>query len=156
MSDENEIYTMEKVPRGFCVIINYFLYNHLDDDSLKDRIGSDYDVDNLKILFGTKLHFDVIIPEEIQLEEKNVIEILDDIFGKKNFNQHDAIVVLINSHGNSNGIYCSNGDLIQFNQIINKLNDINCKTLQNKPKILLIDCCREIDIICQRLCKLKL
>lgn len=156
MSNENDIYTMEKVPRGFCVIINYFLYNHLNDDSLKDRIGSDYDVDNLKMLFGTKLHFDVIIPEELELEEKNVIEILHDIFENKNLNQHDAIVVLINSHGNSNGIYCSNGDLIQFNQIINKLNDINCKILQNKPKILLIDCCREIDIIGKRLCKLIL
>lgn len=147
---------MEKVPRGFCVIINYFQYNHLDDDTLNDRLGSEYDVDRLKVLFERKFNFDVIIPEEYELEEKNVIDILDDVFQNQNLDEHDAIVILINSHGNSNGIYCSNGDLIQFNEIINKLSDINCTILQNKPKILLIDCCREVDIICQRLCKLNL
>lgn len=147
---------MEKVPRGFCVIINYFQYNHLDDDTLNDRLGSEYDVDRLKVLFERKFNFDVIIPEEYELEEKNVIDILDGVFENQNLDEHDAIVILINSHGNSNGIYCSNGDLIQFNEIINKLSDINCTILQNKPKILLIDCCREVDIICQRLCKLNL
>ena len=156
MSFKNEIYSMEKVPRGFCVIINYFQYNHLDDDTLNDRLGSEYDVDRLKVLFERKFNFDVIIPEEYELEEKNVIDILDGVFENQNLDEHDAIVILINSHGNSNGIYCSNGDLIQFNEIINKLSDINCTILQNKPKILLIDCCREVDIICQRLCKLNL
>ena len=147
MSKENENYSLGRIPRGFCVIINYIEFNHLDD-SLDDRTGSVYDVDKLKILFE-KLNFEVIIPEEYELEKKNVIQILDDTFNNKDLNEHEAIVISVNSHGNSNGIICSNGELVQFNEIMNKLSNINCKILQNKPKILMIDCCRKLTKLCK-------
>lgn len=110
-------------------------------ENLNNRVGSNIDVTRFSTVFS-KLHFDVEIIEEGDLLQKNVQDILSPIAKREILRTHEAIVIAINSHGDMNGILCSNGELTPYNSIINIFSNENCKELKRKPKIFLFNSCR--------------
>lgn len=130
---------LRKKPRGFCLIVNYYEFR-FPNLKLENRDGSKVDVEKFNDIF-TKLDFDVKIIRGKDLK-RNLIDVLNEFSHSDHLNNHEAIAIVISSHGNIHGVRCSNGDLIQYTSIINVFSDDNCPNLRNKPKIILFNCCR--------------
>lgn len=133
-----DIYLKQK-HSGYCIIINYHEYS--DELNIPNRDYSHFDVSRFNILFN-KLDFKIKIIKKKDLM-RDLIEVLKEIANSKDLLNHEAIVIVINAHGNKNGIQCSNGKIVPYNSIINRFTDKNCRKLRNKPKIILFNCCRE-------------
>lgn len=131
---------MSELPRGLCIIINYYDFTKFPGLSEKYREGSYKDAENLKVIFYL-LDFEIKLINSAELFESDVIEILEKNIS--NNKKYQAIVIAISSHGDINGVICSNGNLVTFKQIINKLNDF--ASLKEKPKLIFFDCCRSIN-----------
>lgn len=130
---------LRKKPRGFCLIINYYEFR-FPNSTLENRDGSKVDVKKFNDIF-TKLDFDMKILRGRNLK-RNLIDVLNEFVQSEELINHEAIAIIIGSHGNIHGIRCSNGDLIQYTSILNVFSDDNCPNLRNKPKIILFNCCR--------------
>jgi caspase 7 len=55
---------------------------------------------------------------------------------------HDALAVIILSHGEAEKIYGSDGGLIAVKDILSLFNNINCRLMIGKPKMFFLSACR--------------
>eukprot|EP00794_Sanderia_malayensis_P009253 gene9253-10231_t len=133
-----DVYRMQSIPRGICLIIGN--ENFPNKNYLK---GCQSDVNQLRVRFQ-RLHFKV--EEEMNLRASQMFMSLRN-FAKRDHRKYDCSVVWIISHGCSGSVYGIDGSKLQINKILQLFSGIsNAKSLVNKPKIFFIDACREYDL----------
>ena len=131
-----DIYPMIRRPRGYCVLIDNQLFA---DPTLPYRIGSRADADRLSDVFS-QLFFDVMrFTNQTANQMKNLLR---NISKNENLVTHDALAVIILSHGLKDGIYGSDGDIVAVESILEMFNNENCTNLTNKPKMFFLSACR--------------
>jgi len=137
---------MTAFKKGFCII---FDESEFDDPNL-NRNGSTTDAIRLHSVFS-QMGFHVIHVRN--KTNKQINDVLDNVVRNPELETHNALVVIILSHGGEDGIiFCrdfesdGNGNpakgIIKDEDIINKFNNKNCPALVGKPKIFLFSCCR--------------
>uniref|UniRef100_V9KNT3 Caspase 9, apoptosis-related cysteine protease n=1 Tax=Callorhinchus milii TaxID=7868 RepID=V9KNT3_CALMI len=140
--NDEMIYKMDVVPRGYCLIINNVDFSK--SSRLGRREGSDIDRDNVKRLFK-KLQFEVIAKQNLTKQEleKELREL-----AHKDHTRFDCCVVVLLSHGNEaqhsqfpGAIYGVDGNPISVQQIVRHFDGSNCPTLRKKPKLFFIQAC---------------
>ncbi|XP_017547315.1 caspase-8-like isoform X2 [Pygocentrus nattereri] len=128
--DSNEVYTMDSIPRGFCVIINNEEFKN------EKRKGSDKDAAALEKVFKI-LGFDVQIYTNQEAEAMKKL-LLD--FSKKEHG--DCFVCCVLSHGEKEGVLGIDEELCPMKDILSPFDGINCSSLAGKPKVFFIQACR--------------
>ena len=136
------IYDMSKPnQRGLCIIFNIVKFP--GHETLSDRCGSSYEARCLKKVH-TELFckVDVIHSDEEQnnCKYEDIINKLEET-SKLSDNPYQALFVFFLSHGESNGLYCSDGKILEFNEPINMFNN-NESTWREIPKFFSFHCCR--------------
>lgn len=142
--DEEDLglqYSMEKRPRGICLIFNNkkFADNRLPQ--LQERLGTEKDVENLRRLWE-KLHFNVVI--KTNLSANDMYATARD-FSNLDHSNYDCFVCCILSHGINGGIYGSDGEVIEIHQITSQFRGLACRSLADKPKLFFVQACRGDD-----------
>ncbi|CAG2106003.1 unnamed protein product, partial [Medioppia subpectinata] len=131
-----DVYPMARKPRGYCVIIDN---ESFEDKSLEFRFGSIADVRRLSTVFE-QLFFDVKLYNNQKAEQMKTR--LADIAADSALVGHDALVVIMLSHGSEEGIYGTDGVTVNLNTILEMLNNENCPQLIDKPKMFFTNACR--------------
>lgn len=142
------IYPMTATVRGYCLLINNIKF-----DTIGERKGSEIDGNLLRQTFE-QLGFNVVYEEN--LTAIGMHELLD-LYSSEELASHDALAVIILSHGGDDGIICGTdykkkvkkegekeeiSGKISVREIIEKFNNTNCKSLRGKPKMFFLSCCR--------------
>ena len=133
-----DVYKMTSIPLGYCVIINIINFDE-DEDERKERTDSVKSVSLIEETFR-KLNFKVKIFTDLSDDEMK--QKLTDLMSRKECESHDCFVLYIHSHGEQNGFYMANNQVIEFDQVIEFFSNAKCKKFIDKPKILFFDCCR--------------
>ena len=140
----NDIYPMISLPRGYCLLIDNHRFNPpepgtTDEPNLQNRMGSEEDADRLSNVFS-QLFFHVL---RFTNQSANQMEdLLRNLSKNENLVIHDALAVIILSHGSKNGIYGSDGHILSVDTILEMFNNENCPNLRNKPKMFFLSACR--------------
>jgi hypothetical protein len=138
-----DIYRMEAKVRGQCIIFANSKF--LLDSKLDPLPGYQLDADLLERVF-TQLHFDVNVFRNCPAQQ-----ILNDVRQYSlNYDNHDAFVVIILTHGNQNKIFGTDfisyaktpGAVITEEQLLSVVSNRNCSSLVGKPKLFFIQACR--------------
>ncbi len=130
-----DVYKMTSEPRGICLIID----NHSFDCGLPFRAGSIADAERLLNVFS-QLGFSVkchVNQNVVQMET-----LLQQLSISPELKYHDALAVIILSHGISEKIYGSDEGLIAVEDILSFFNNANCRLMINKPKMFFLSACR--------------
>jgi hypothetical protein len=134
-SAKDDVYNMTSKPRGICLIID----NHSFDRGLESRDGSIADAKRLSNVFS-QLGFSV----ECHVNQ-NVVQmqtLLQQLSQKPELKYHDALAIIILSHGEGEQIYGSDGGLIAVEDILSFFNNVNCRLMIDKPKMFFLSACR--------------
>jgi len=135
-----ERYLMRRWPHGIAVIINnYEFYSTLPVDKiLTNRDGSVVDEKNLRITWEY-LGYKVQVLQNLKATE--ITHQLMQV-ALKNHEHSDSFVCCILSHGEVDGVYGTDGELVKFNDIVKLFKGNFCPSLVNKPKLFFIQACR--------------
>lgn len=135
----NKSYKLFKNPRGQCLIINIYQI-----DGMPPRRWSDRDTDALRQLFE-QLMFTVSIFTDSthDLTSNNLIKILKDFSKSSKHDEAQCCVVCLMSHGEEGYLTTKEGNRLLLDDIFTMFNNINCPLLAGKPKIFLIQSCRD-------------
>lgn len=132
---ESDCYEMNTQPRGYLLIIN----NENFLGTFEQRSGSSKDAIDLKELFW-RLGFHCDIFSDLKIREmKSVLSRFAKIEDHKNLS---CCALALMSHGDENNIFGIQGEKIPVNELISYFNDQNCPNLKNKPKLFIIQTCR--------------
>lgn len=134
-NDPTEDYIMTAKNRGICLIINNVKF---DSHFLSQRKGSDLDAFRFKTVFQ-QLGFEVdsrrnLSAEKMQAAFKQTAHMC----GRK----HNALVVILLSHGTETGIYGADGIEVDLNDIFGTFDNRRCVAMKGKPKVFIIQACR--------------
>jgi hypothetical protein len=130
-------YRMSSSPRGFCLIINNFKFS--DEDNYPERKGSQTEATRLRDVFE-ELHF--IVVSKTNLKRDEILSTLEEYSKKVDLRKHDALILIVLSHGISQYLLGIDGVCVHFEEIVKKFNNQNCPLLINKPKLFFFNCCR--------------
>lgn len=130
-----EDYKMTAKPRGPCLIINNIDF---DSDIFPQRKGSDQDARRFDDVFQ-QLGFAVFLRRNQTAEQ---MKSLCKEIASKCKKEHDALFVILLSHGSECGIYGSDGIEVDLNDIITYFDNKHCKAMIGKPKVFVIQACR--------------
>ena len=131
----SDVYKMSEMPRGYAILINNLFENGGD----KERLGGSIDVKKLEAIFG-RLNFTVKVGNNFS--KNKLFEFLTKIADDPQLNYHNALIMVLMSHGKSQLFQCSDNNYAEFNEIANIFSDANCTYLIDKPKIIVFNCCR--------------
>ena len=126
---------MNHFHRGKAIIFNHQYF----DESLflNDRMGTDVDAKNLKIIL-TNLEFEVKVYNDKSYNKiKNILEKLS----KEDHSNSDCILLVVLSHGDSEILYAEDTRYPR-SKLWSYFTDENCPTLKGKPKIFFIQACQ--------------
>ena len=129
--------------RGLCIIFN--IEKFPGHETLTDRDGSSYEARCLqKVHTQLSCEVDVIHSDEEQnnCKYQDIINKLEQTSKLPN-NTYRALFVFFLSHGKSNGLCCSDGEILPFNEPVDMFND-NSSTWKEIPKFFSYHCCRGI------------
>ncbi|XP_030637669.1 caspase 20, apoptosis-related cysteine peptidase [Chanos chanos] len=130
----NEEYSITNEPRGYCLIFNNIDFTA---SKLSRRNGSDSDADALENVFKW-LGFRVEKRRNL-----TAAEMQDTIKEFRTKPDHgDCFVCCVLSHGNQDGIFGADGDLVRMENILDPFDASQCPGLANKPKLFFIQACR--------------
>ena len=132
-----KVYKMRNRIRGKVFIINN--ENFLESSDLFKRPGSDIDADNLKNLF-TQLQFEVVIAKDRTAQD--MIDFLTNERDKVTWHDMECVVLIIMSHGETNGIYGTDGKLTKLKDMTDIFNSSQCPGLDLKPRLVFVQACR--------------
>ncbi|XP_053389766.1 caspase-3-like isoform X2 [Mercenaria mercenaria] len=135
-------YRMDRIPRGYCVIINNrHFYKENGDHSwpMPDRNGTEKDAEYLRYTFS-RLHF--IVRQQDNLSDTEMMKFLCNIGQDDDNERYDCFVCVILTHGVLNHIYGSNGKLVAIKDVTAIFQPSRCKGLLGKPKIFFIQACQ--------------
>lgn len=134
-SDPTEDYKMSAKERGTCLIINNVEF---ELDSLSRRKGSDMDAYRFKEIFK-QLGFVVESKRNLTAGKmKSVMKQVSALCSSK----HDALVVILLSHGTESGILGTDGLEVDMNDILTYFDNKKCKQMLGKPKVFIVQACR--------------
>ncbi|CAG2174085.1 unnamed protein product [Oppiella nova] len=132
-----DVYPMTRRVRGFCIIINNQVFA---DPKLSFRSGSRADAYRLSDVFS-QLGFDVHMYDNQTSDQIKKL-----LMGFRNrgteLSAHEALVVIILSHGCEDGVNGSDGQVVPVKTILGYFNNYNCRELFRKPKMFFISACR--------------
>jgi len=154
-------YPIKSNPCGMCLIINNEIFqgrvNYSDatrrlntDDitpltrevpslSLKDRPGSQKDVEDLRRLFqGFGFHVDV----RENLEKREMENVLKKYAQDEDHSAYDCFVCFVMSHGLEGTVYGVDGLTLQVSWIHKLFRPGNCSSLTDKPKLFFFQACQ--------------
>lgn len=131
---KRDSYSMNSVPRGYCVIIN-----NVNFTTLKPRAGSNWDADALQKLFGKFLGFHVERYDD--LDSHRMLQLMKNI-QEQDHSHLSGLVVAILSHGVNGQVYGTDGNLLKVELLTNYFNGRWCPSLVGKPKIFILQACR--------------
>lgn len=134
-SDEIEDYKMSATQRGICLIINNVEF---DLELLPKRKGSDKDAYRFKEVFK-QLGFSVESKRNLTAEK---MKSLFRQVSARCMAKHDAVVVILLSHGTESGIYGTDGLEVDLNDILSYFDNKKCKQMMGKPKVFIVQACR--------------
>ncbi|KAM3917375.1 caspase-10 isoform 2-T2 [Leptodactylus fuscus] len=133
LTEQPEIYSMDRKHRGYCLIINNSVFvKHVV------RLGTEKDAAFLTNVF-TWLGMDVEIRNELSAQE--IRDCLTE-FSKKDHTERDCFVCCILTHGKSRAILGTDDEVIPISEIIAYFSPKNCTTLAGKPKLFFIQACQ--------------
>ncbi|CAG2108820.1 unnamed protein product, partial [Medioppia subpectinata] len=104
-----------------------------------DVTGTTADASRLSSVFE-QLFFRVKLYENKTADKMKAL--LADIAADKALVKHDALVVIILSHGAEEGIYGTDGVTVPLKTILEMFNNENCPQLIDKPKMFFTNACR--------------
>ncbi|RWS10445.1 cell death protein 3-like protein [Dinothrombium tinctorium] len=130
------IYKMTSNPRGYCVILNNFLF---EPDGVDTRFGSENEAKFLTKIYQ-QLGYRVLLSEN--LTAKRMLEMFRKVSHEDCLNFHDSLVVIILTHGERGFLMGTDGQFADVNTIVGMFNNYHCKALLNKPKLFFIQACR--------------
>ncbi|CAG2176214.1 unnamed protein product, partial [Oppiella nova] len=123
--------------RGFCIIINNQVFA---DPELTFRSGSRADAYRLSDVFS-QLGFDVHMYDNQTSDQMKKL-----LMGFRNreteLSVHEALVVIILSHGCEDGVHGSDGQVVPVKTILGYFNNDYCTALIGKPKMFFLTACR--------------
>lgn len=128
------IYKMKSSPKGIALIFHMEKF----DGAWKPRDGSEEDVGILKDLFRD---LDLEVQVENNLSREQLKDKLKSVTGKDH-SSYDCFVMVIMSHGQSDVVVCSDGNVITVHELRDMIS--KCETLRGKPKLIFIVACRGI------------
>lgn len=133
--NQEEDYKMTSSERGICLIINNVEF---ELDMLTKRTGSDADAFRFKEIFQ-QMGFQVDLKRNITSEKmRNYLKQTSACCTRK----HDAVIVILLSHGTESGIYGTDGLEVDMNDILNYFDNRICSPMRGKPKVFIIQSCR--------------
>ena len=132
-------YKMSGQPRGYWLIVNNYLFPGRPQDT---RLGSDKDAQRM-LQIGTELGFDVKL--ETDLTADQIYELLQDTAKDPALAKHDALFVLIMSHGDCDTIKGTDWIDLHIHNIRELFNRQECPLLIGKPKVFMFVACRGYD-----------
>jgi hypothetical protein len=136
-----EVYPMVAYERGFLLLIDNYKF-----DTLEERIGSPNEAKLWQHVYE-QLGFKVIHKENLTATEMN--ELFDRYCSSTALYAHNALTVVILSHGIDPGIICckdfrkgyeGNQGTIKVEDVLERFNA--CEALTGKPKMFFFSCCR--------------
>ncbi|XP_015753707.1 PREDICTED: caspase-3-like, partial [Acropora digitifera] len=120
---------------GYVLVINNVQFPGRENP---ERSGSDQDVERLVDFFRD---FRFQIREYRNLERSEMMTLLTET-SEKDFKKYDCFVCVILSHGSKDGIYGTDDQVITLEAITSLFRRDACPSLQEKPKIFLMQACR--------------
>lgn len=133
--DPDEDYRMTSSPRGVCLIINNV---NFELDYLSQRKGSDKDALKFRDIFR-QFGFQVECKRDLTAEKmKNLFTCTAALCKPR----HDALVVILLSHGTESGIYGTDGIEVDINEMLTYFDNKKCKQMMGKPKVFIVQACR--------------
>ena len=125
---------MDTPARGYCIIINNNEFETHDN-----RPGSDQDVKELESLFENMLGFKVQTHRNLKAREMLLT------MERVGLYEHRApcLVVVVMSHGSAKGVWGTDSKPVAVTELTKYISDSKCPTLAGKPKIFLIQACRD-------------
>ncbi|XP_055722455.1 caspase-8-like isoform X2 [Salvelinus fontinalis] len=159
--DEVSLYEMTSVPRGLCLIINNEIF-----DKLRERTGSNKDVEDLANIFSRMKFRVVMCKDKTAVEIPIVLKVFSELKQLSDLQQcgvkewvsgqftdlkdlpkhSDAFVCCILSHGEKEGVCGTDGTVVPTIDILSPFNGTNCSILVEKPKLFFIQACRGKDV----------
>lgn len=133
--DKEEDYRMASKCRGICLIINNVTF---ETNLLPTRKGSDMDAFRFRKIFE-QLGF------EVESKRNLTAEKMKNCFKQKAalcMTKHDALVVILLSHGTESGIYGTDNIEVDLNDILTQFDNKSCKQMLGKPKVFIVQACR--------------
>ena len=130
-----EDYKMTSRSRGICLIVNNVDF---DLDLFAPRKGSDKDAFRFKEIFR-QMGFDVDCKRNLTADK------MKNVFKQKAalcMGKHDALIVILLSHGSETGIYGTDGIEVDMHDILSHFDNKKCKPMRNKPKVFIVQACR--------------
>lgn len=142
----DQVYKMRTKPRGRVLLFNNFVSaEHSVKEGkerkvkLSRREGTDLDEKALRCLLD-QLHFDIEVKKD-----RTAQNMRQDIEEEKQHPFHEAaecFILVILSHGSSDGIYGIDGQVLRKDEIKSCFNNKNFKSMSGKPKLFFIQACR--------------
>nr|ACP41139.1 caspase 8 [Tubifex tubifex] len=142
IDDELPCYTMNRKPRGLCVIVNNEKFYKLDSDNdskkMPDRTGTQIDCDHLQLVFES-LQFKVEILNNLTHDE--LARGLLSAAGSDH-SMYDCFVCCILSHGALGTVYGCDGKTVRVYDLMSYFKGASCPSLRGKPKIFFVQACQ--------------
>uniref|UniRef100_A0A3B4WNW2 Caspase-8 n=1 Tax=Seriola lalandi dorsalis TaxID=1841481 RepID=A0A3B4WNW2_SERLL len=135
VANEMEYYDLNHNPRGLCVVINNEKFL---GEELKDRGGTQEDANVLQSVFS-RLGFTVVVHNN--LTAGSIQSELTEL-GKKDFLDHDALVVCVLSHGEKGCVFGTDEKKVKLRELTSPFTSKNAPTLAGKPKLFFIQACQ--------------
>lgn len=133
--DEMDYYTQSRNPRGLCVVINN---ENFLGSQLRDRKGTQQDAKALQSVFG-RLGFTVVILDD--LPAARIRHELGEL-GRRDFQDHDALVVCVLSHGEKECVFGTDEKKVTLRELTLPFTSGSAPTLAGKPKLFFIQACQ--------------
>lgn len=137
-SDTLDVYAMIHKPRGLCIIINN---KHFSQCDLKDRPGTEVDERALRQTFS-RLDFEIRVHSDLTSDK--ILENVEEL-GSRCYENEDALVVCVLSHGQSGCVFGTDGDKVLIRDLTRPFTSGRCPSLAGKPKLFFIQACQGED-----------
>ncbi|KAK4875469.1 hypothetical protein RN001_011891 [Aquatica leii] len=135
-------YSTHSKKRGAVLIINIIKYIN---DLQPERKGADVDSRNLTDLF---LQMGFSVESHIDLTKNDIVDVVREFKSSPNIVGCDMVFVIVMGHGETEKcsdvaeVIGTDNETVSTRWIEEQFNNINCKALQNKPKIFMYQMCR--------------
>ncbi|XP_054773897.2 caspase-6-like [Lytechinus pictus] len=128
-------YNMNHKKRGMAVIFNHENFDWRT--GMNQRVGTNHDVDNLKLHLG-RLGFQVLVFQDASAKElrRNL-----ELAAKEDHTDYDCFMCVFLTHGDDGIIYARDSTL-ELQELFEFFRGEKCPTLIGKPKLFLIQACR--------------
>lgn len=133
--DEKEYYSLNNNPHGWCVVINN---ENFTGSGLGTRRGTREDTKALTEVFS-RLGFKVVVENDLTAQE---IQTRLQKLGRENFQDHDALVVCVLSHGENGLVYGTDEHPVYLQELRKPFTSDRAPTLAGKPKLFFIQACQ--------------